>query len=297
MKAKLGLVVCLALASAQACGGKSDSEKFAESYCAEVAKCCGLASLPTDGKACRELFVLAGMGGSYNSQAGNACLAEVKSQASAGTFCTSLDSSAASACDSVYGSSSGSKKPGETCDFDSDCATSSDGKVVCASVYVNSNFISKCQVQVPGKAGDTPCVGTQDGNVFRSYSDSNATDVASRGYVCNLADGIQCRLGTCAALVAAGGTCGLSSDCVRSAFCNFSTDLCATRVAAGGTCTGSDSSECVDGYYCTSSSKQCTAKVANGGSCTTSSMCQSDYCLNSVCADDNSGLSLICGSN
>jgi hypothetical protein len=289
--------VCSVLASGPGCGSdKSESEAFADSYCAEVTKCCAQASLRADGKACGETLAFAARGDSYSPQAGKACLAEVKSQASAGTFCKNLNQSSASACDSVYGAGSGSKQLGEDCNIDGDCAKSSDGDVTCASAYVNSTFIRKCQVLVPGKVGSTPCVGTRDGNDYLPYSDSNATDVATRGYVCNLADGVQCRLGTCAALVAVGGSCDLPSDCVRSAFCNSSTRLCAARVAVGSTCAGSSTSECVEGYYCQDTSKQCTAKVANGGSCSNSSVCQSDYCLNDFCAEDYTGLSSICGT-
>lgn len=295
MKIRLGLMACWVLASAAGCSGKSDAEKLADSYCSEVAKCCSQAGLSPDDQGCHALWTLANMAGSYNAQAGSACLAEIQSQASAGTFCANLSSSSPSACDSVYGSSSGSKQPGEPCDFDSDCAPSSEGKVVCASVYVNGAFIDKCQLQIPGSAGDSPCVGTQDGNTFWNYTDSNATDVVSRGYVCDLASNVRCRFGTCTALVAVGGTCGLTSDCELSAFCDLNAKLCVARVPAGGSCTGTDPSECVDGYYCPASSpKQCTAQLANGGSCTASFMCRSGYCVNNICGNDTTQLTFLC---
>ena len=298
MKTPSRLIMAL-LTVAAGCG-KSDSEKFADSYCAEVAKCCGKASMPSDGKACHQWMAFASAGGSYNSSAGNACLADMNAQVSAGTFCTNLvASSTPSACDSVFGSPGGSKQPGETCDFDSDCAPSSEGKVVCASLYVNSAFIDKCQVQIPGKAGDTPCVGTQDGNLTTYYQASDATDVVPRGYLCSIADGVQCKLGTCTALAAVGATCSYSSDCVRTAFCDYAKDQCVARVAAGATCTGSDSSECVAGYYCpTNPPRQCTAQVGIGAQCGSSTECQSGNCSNSTCQSgglDTFGLSLLCG--
>lgn len=296
MKATHCLLTGFAATLALGCG-KSDAEKFADSWCGEVAKCCSQAGLPGDGKMCHQWMSFASAGGSYSSQGGEACLAEMRSEIGAGTFCTDLG---LSACDSAFGSRSGSKKPGETCKSDGDCAPSSEGTVVCASLYVDSVFIDKCQVRMPGKAGDTPCVGTQDGAVFMSSSTSDATDVPPRGFVCDLASGVQCKSGSCVALGAVGATCSYTSDCVRSAFCDYAKDLCTARVAAGATCTGSDSAECVDGAYCPTSSKQCTAKAANGASCTTSSMCLSDYCSNSTCQGDsgsNFGLSLYCGSN
>jgi len=82
-------MVCLAAASFAACG-KSDAEKFADAYCAEVAKCCGAASMPADGKMCHQWAAFAAAGGSYNAAAGDACMAEIKSEVAAGTFCDGL---------------------------------------------------------------------------------------------------------------------------------------------------------------------------------------------------------------
>ena len=209
MKSSVRLVAFAAVVYSIGCG-KSDAEKFADSYCAAVAKCCGQEGKATNGKACHDLMTLAGTAGTYNSANGNACLAEMRSEVSAGTFCARLNStsssSSSSPCDAVFGdASTGSKKVGESCDFDFDCATPSTGEV-------------------------------------------------------------GCNLGTCTVLLAAGGACTFTAECVHAAFCDSSQNVCAARVAAGGTCTGSDSAECVDGYYCPSSPKQCTAQVATGAS-------------------------------
>jgi len=291
MKISLGLLAGLAITFSLGCG-KSDAEKFADSYCGEFAKCCAQAGLPSNGSVCRLLM----SGGSYNSQAGNACLAEMKSQVAAGTFCTSQGSP--SACDNVSGDGSGSKKPGETCNIDSNCAPSSDGKVACASVYVNTAFINKCQVQVAGKVGDA-CDGTRDGDSILPYSSIDATDVAPRIVLCNTSDGIQCKSGTCTALAAVGASCGYTLDCLRSAFCNPSTDKCVVRVAAGNACPSGDDDECMDGNYCASGTNQCAAKGAIGAACTTANMCQSSNCPTNKCESnglDNLGLALLCGS-
>ncbi len=291
MKLSPSLLATLTITSSLGCG-KSDAEKFADSFCGEFVKCCAQASLPSDGNLCH----LAMSSGSYSSQAGNACLAEMKSEVAAGTFCTNLGSPA---CDSTS-STTGSKKPGDVCTFDSDCASSSEGKVVCADLYVNSAFINKCQVQIRGKAGDTPCVGTQDGAEFASYASSDATDLAPQGYVCDVADGIQCKSGTCVALIAVGATCSSTSDCVRSAYCDYTKGSCTPHVATGSTCKGSDSSECIDGDYCDSTTKLCAAKGANGAACTTANMCQSSNCPSGTCQSnglDTFGLTLLCGSN
>ncbi len=284
---KASLIAVLALAGVAACG-KSASEKFADSYCGEIAKCCAKAGISGNAAFCR----MALSGGGYDAKAGDACLAEMKAQVAAGTFCDNL--SAPSACNSVLSPASGNKKPGETCEVDSDCAASSDGTVACAGARVNGNWIYKCQVQKPGKAGDTPCVGTQDGAVLSYYTDPNATDVTSSGFVCSIADGVRCQAGTCVALVNLGGSCSSSSDCVRVAFCDTNA-TCAARAAAGAAC---DSTACVVGYYCPSSGmKQCTAKLGTGAQCSESAVCQSGMCSGNTCQPDlavTMGLALLC---
>jgi hypothetical protein len=295
MNKRLGFVTAVALACATGCG-KDDSEKFVDSYCAEVAKCCGQAGLPADGKTCHDWMTFVAMAGSYNSSAGDACLAEMRSQVSAGTFCTG-SSSSPSPCDSVYGSSSGNKKPGETCTFETDCAPSSQGKVVCASIVVNNTSIDKCQVQIAGKAGDTPCVGTQEGDMFFHYEASGATDVVSQGYSCDVANAVTCQDGTCVALTPLGASCLISTECVRTAYCSYPQDVCTTKVSAGGACTGIAGSECVDSAYCDTGTRQCTAKLANGAACASSIACQSLYCSGGTCqGSSNVALSWLCGS-
>jgi hypothetical protein len=292
MKELLGLPFVLLAFSSLGCG-KSPAEQFADSYCAEIAKCCGEAGLPADGKMCHEWMTFATMGGSYNGSAGDACLAEMRAQVSAGIFCSSLSDS--QACDQVFESgSSGNKKPGESCDFDSDCALSNEGEVVCASAYVNDAFIDKCQIQIPGKAGDTPCIGTQDGDWFMSAN--NDTDVAPRGYVCDVKDGVRCEEGVCTAMAAIGERCSFSSDCVRTAYCDYAQSQCVARIPEGGTCSGGSSDECLEDFYC-SSSEQCTAKLPNGAACTSNSSCQSGSCSNGACdGGGDFGLMLLCGS-
>lgn len=270
-------LACFALAGA-ACDSKSSAEKFADSYCAEVAKCCKQVGISGDGQLCHFLF--AG-GGSYNASAGEACLAEMRAEVAAGTFCTA-GAAAASVCDKVMSSQPGKKQPGETCDVASDCAASSEGKVVCESANVGNTWINKCQVQLPGKVGDA-CIGTQDGDLL-AFGGSRPTDVAPRAYVCNTADGLECSSGSCAALAAVGASCHYSSDCIRSATCD-GTDHCVARLAAGATCTGNNADECAAGYYCPATSpRQCVAKLAIGAICSSDDMCASENCESSTCS-------------
>jgi len=279
MTMKRAWLAGLALTGA-ACGdsGKSDAQKFADTYCAEVAKCCAQAGIAGNGQLCH--FAFTG-GGSYNAAAGDACLAEMRAEIADGTFCTS-GGAAMSACTNVVTVPRGHQQPGDTCESDNDCAPSSEGTITCASAYTGSTWINKCQIRIPGQAGDSPCIGTQDGDIL-SYGGASSTDILPRGYVCDTADGIECASGTCVALAAVGATCSYSSNCVRTAYCD-GTDHCAARVAAGATCAGSDTSECAAGYYCPATSpRQCTAKLANGATCSTDDMCTSANCESSTC--------------
>jgi hypothetical protein len=294
MRSSFGLLWGLPIALSSISCSKSDSDKFADNYCAEVAKCCHQSALPSDGKACHELMDLLAVGEPYNSQAGDACMTEVRSQVSAGIFCIGLNLSLSTTCHAAFGSYN--KMPGEDCTLPSDCAPSSIGQVRCASLNVGDNVISKCLVQVPGKAGDTPCIGTQEGNVFLSHVPSIPTDVLSQGYICNIAEGMTCRDGACITPASVGENCLFSTDCVRTAYCNKSQHLCTPKINAGGDCTGTDDSECVDSAYCDTDAKQCKAQLANGATCTRSDVCQIGYCFNGKCQDNASSLSSICGS-
>jgi hypothetical protein len=85
---KLASLLPYLLLLAAACG-KSDAENFADSYCAEVAKCCTQAGVSGNGQVCHMLF----SGGSYNATAGQACLDEMKADVAAGTFCSNSGTS------------------------------------------------------------------------------------------------------------------------------------------------------------------------------------------------------------
>jgi hypothetical protein len=203
--------------------GKSDSEKFADAYCAEMAKCCGQAGLPTDGKICHQLVSMAS--GSYNSKAGDACLADMRTQVAAGTFCSGEASSAA--CDSVFGngSSTGNKQLGEACEFDDDCARSSEGLV-------------KCDLE------SNTCVARKDLGASCSFS----SDCVPSTF-CDFSKDV------CTARVAAGNACtGTSSDeCVDGYYCPSSSGKCTAQSANGASCTLS--SECKS-LYCSSGTCQ-----------------------------------------
>jgi hypothetical protein len=213
----LGLL--LALFTASGCG-KDDAEKFADAYCAELAKCCALAGQPGDGKACHEIYGAAAAFGSYDAKAGDACLAEMRAEVSAGTFCDG--GNAISACDAVYGSSSvGNKKVGEPCDFSDDCAPSSAGEVACD--FLGSKT---CVLLLP--------VGA---------SCKASTDCVSAAY-CDYEKSL------CTARAPAGGDCVLTSDCLEGYYCPSATNQCTPQKNSGAACTSFSecrSTNCADG--------------------------------------------------
>ena len=286
---RIGLL-CL-VATCAACNSKSDAEKFVDDFCVEVIKCCTQVGLGSADWMCHKRMTMASAGGTYNASEGNACLAEVRAQQSAGVFCSGQKTTPS--CDAVYTTvKKGTTQPGEPCNADSDCAPSSDGDVGCASLYLDSTLVQKCQVRVQGKAGDSPCVGTKSGSAFSGRQPSGATDIAPRAFACDHADNLKCKDEACVALSEIGSSCKTSDDCVANAYCNDSTGLCATLVAVGGACTDS---ECAAGAYCDSNTGTCVAKVAGGKACATSDECLSDNCASGVCqGTGNTTLDLMC---
>jgi hypothetical protein len=194
--------------------------------------------------------------------------------------------------------STGTKQPGEPCTETTDCAASPEGKVACQSYFDEKGGETRiCQIQIDGKAGDGPCVGTRDGNVtvFSSSSSTSTTPPAPRAYVCDVGKGVYCSSGgTCTAPAELGASCATdpysSYACVKSAFCDSATKTCLERIAAGGDCSKS-SSGCVNDAYCDSTTHTCAALLADGAACQASQQCASHQCVNSACTSSGSGLS------
>jgi hypothetical protein len=265
-----------------ACGsstpsGSGEDTSVAEAYCAEVAKCCAQVHQSSDGQMCRLMLG----SGSHSKAADDACLSEIRNQSAAGTFCSSTRDTL-SACESLFENTSpGNKKPGEVCDYDSDCAPSNEGQVACAAQYddAKEDWISQCQLRLRGKAGDS-CLGTQDGDRFLSLTTNATAGIPASGYVCDTADGLRCLTGTCVALATVGQSCSYSIDCVPTAYCG-PVGGCVPRVDAGGTCTGD---QCVAGYYCPDAAPRlCKQQWPNFASCSTNTMCSSGNCEDEIC--------------
>lgn len=286
-------------------GSAGDRDAFISQVCDLYMPCCSKAGKPSDGSQCRAFYGAFASSASYDAGAANLCLTELKASSASPTFCEDgMDNSKVPSCDKVFSGSSsgGTKKPGETCSQDSECAPSTEGKVDCRTLFKDGGTIKKCQIQITGKAGDTPCLGTVDGNLTSYNTSGTETDVLPRGYLCNVKDGLRCDSTTnkCVAISKIGEACaGFGSNlCTKDAYCDSTTKQCAARKPVGSACTSFSSEQCADGTYCDSASKTCKASLAVGAACTSSSECISKSCVNKVC-DKTGGTDLttafLCG--
>jgi hypothetical protein len=302
--AAVGLLVLLGLSCGDSGGGAGSAESFIASYCDVFAtNCCAKADLRTDGLQCRAFFGAFVSTAQYDKQKGEACLAAVREAAGKSDFCTTSSNPSPLVCESVFGMSTGTKKPGEACEEDDDCAASSEGEVECVSSFNAGAEVRKCQVRVRGKAGDQPCVGDVDGGTTISNS---VTEIPTKGFLCHAQDGLRCDATTdsCTTFKAVGEACSSTSsfrrECVAEAYCDTTQRKCVPRKAVGVACTntGLSQNECVDAAYC-GDAKQCIAQLTDGVACTSNRQCRSDNCLNSVCRPSTTsdfGLALLCGA-
>jgi hypothetical protein len=306
-RAALACIACVAIGLAGSCGdggGAGSADAFVGSYCDLFTPCCAKASLRSDGQSCRALLGALAPVGSYDKQKGEACLAEMKAAAARSDFCDSSSSSTPAVCDQVFNNSGGTKQPGETCDEDSDCAASAEGKVECMSNFSAGAQVRKCQVQLHGKLGDTPCGGTVKGK-STYYEGSAGADVPSKVVLCYDVDGLRCDGSpkACIAYKAVGEAClsnGTFGDCVATAYCDSAQHKCAARKPTGAACGGASASsqyECVMGNYCTTAG-MCAAQLALDAACTTDNQCLTDNCVNGSCKANGGdfGLALLCGT-
>lgn len=278
--------------AATACGGDDSAgnkDQFIAKLCAEYMPCCQAAGRPSDGAQCRAFYSAFVSSAGYDANAASACLDEFRA---AGDKKCSGDPDTPS-CSKVFARNTGTTKPGDACEQDSDCAPADSGKVVCEHAFINSASVQQCQVQMVGKAGSTPCIATIEGS--SSFSAGGDTLPAS-GYTCDTADGLACddESGACVALPQIGEMC-LSGfyPCVTDAYCSAGT--CKGKSEAGFAC--DSSSACVEGTYCDTEKQLCAASLATGAACTSSTQCASNDCTNGKCSAGNDfSLTLLCGS-
>jgi len=281
-------VAIIAGVAAAGCGGSSststpalDVATFAERYCALFAPCCTDVGVTQGGMCTMTIGNNARLVGKV-SALGETCLAELKAKFDGFGFCN-FGLSATPSCDSVLGWSStlpgGTLPPGGDCTNDHfACAPSTRGAVGCTFDLSTSDFVLRCQEQIPGgAAGDGPCVGSipADGGLLSSGS----TFVAS-GYTCAIADGVYCdsTANACAAVRKPGEPCSsVDPAACPTGFCVD--DICTARSGLGESC--AITQVCVDSAYCDG---VCAKRKPPGAACHgLSNECAVGQCTDAVC--------------
>jgi hypothetical protein len=273
-------------------GCKSDADPgaaFVGRYCDIYKPCCTAAGLPGDGAACRATFAsTSSPRAKYDATAGDACIAGLMQQSGQPGFCEGSIVPPSDCLRAFGGAGVGS------CLQDADCAPSSQGDVRCVSATMNGQTTLKCQTQILGSAGATPCVGSVRGGVTL-YAGTSSGEIPDQGYLCDAADGLRCDGTACVALTAEGASCMLSSDCIEADFCDATTGTCAARKPIGAACID-QALECQDGAYCQTTGMTCVAQMDVGGACTDNVQCLTGNCPNGTCATTPSvGANALCG--
>jgi len=272
-------------------GCKSDKEDpgtvFITRYCDIYKPCCVAAGLPGDGTACRALFASAASPqASYVATAGEACLSGLQAISGQPGFCEG-DVGPPSTCAQAFGGAVG------VCIQDSDCPAPAEGDARCVSGFANGADVRKCQVQIRGASGGTPCVGSVRGDVAL-YSGTTG-DIPDMGYLCYADDGLRCDGTACVSLKAEGETCELFSDCGDATFCDATTGLCAARKPLGASCIDQPL-ECEEGRFCDPGPLTCAAQLDVGVACTANVQCLTGNCLDDLCAvTPTGGPNPLCG--
>ena len=276
----------------------SPAGDFIREYCTLMMPCCTEAGASGDASQCMQILGYGASTSIYNPAQGEQCLTEMRAASQNGTVCPMQPASSA-ACDQAFSSTEpgGSAQPGQVCEMDDDCARPAQGEAKCLSSHdVQTGATTRtCVTVLPGEAGSSPCVGTRDGSVTM-YSSSSSPQPLT-GYVCDKGAGLTCdgQSHSCEALGAPGAECSNDSDCLDSAWCNWTTQQCVARVAAGSSCDAS-SSQCDVSSYC-DDTQVCVSFLAPGAACTQSKECKSHQCENGKCKVSlDLGLAFICKS-
>jgi hypothetical protein len=269
-------------------------DHFVEEYCEILKPCCGKADLRTDGAQCRTFFALVTPTQRYDPALGRPCLAALRDAAKKADFCAQATTGQV-LCPGVF-TSAGTLAAGQACKASTDCAAPPDGRVECASSYAGGTERRHCQVQLAGKAGDGPCVGTVAAG-RRIWVGLDHPEVPAQAYLCAVSDDLYCDRGVrqCVRIKKPGEACGDSPhECEEGSHCDGASRTCARRQPVGAACTGH--AMCVAGAYC-GSSRTCAARLADGRPCAQSEACASGRCLNGTCEPTpDPSLALVCGA-
>jgi len=213
------------------------ASRYAHAACDDLERCCAENGIgPYDKGNCLlggAAFVQQGVerakaaGATFDQKAADDCVTAVTALTKQ---CKSPESDpiGTSACGRVF---NGSKRPGEPCGKDLDCASTTEGRGACYKKKANDPTGTCITRKVPAAVGDR-CAITNDDPIPNVLAGCGA----SRLY-CDLG-------GTCQKPVALGGTCGVILPCNTQSYCNADM-VCAAALATGATCTADK--ECASG--------------------------------------------------
>jgi hypothetical protein len=246
-------------------GGAASADAFITEFCKLFEPCCAAASKPNT-EPCRNVWADEREHGHYNPSKGEQCLNEFRAQAKEARFCDGDGVPTPQSCNEVF-TPNGTKKPGEPCEDEWECAASAEGVVGCVS--------NRCMVVVKGKEGDD-CIGTMD-QAGRLFGSNNGDwPRPERATACYGPDGVYCdaRTNQCTKSQDVGASCVESPPyaCVPTAYCDATTEQCAAKKDAGQEC--EYHFECAEKHYCDTETKKCTPQIPIGQPCTKTEQCK-----------------------
>jgi len=226
---------------------------FVAELCELYASCCSEGTSTKD--ECLETTTERARKDAFDAQAAEFCLASVRAEAKASTFCVRAPTDVA--CSAVLKSKS-PKEPGAACTSSRECGSGPDGLGLCID--------RKCRRVTRGKEGDA-CIGTRAADDL----DTLVAPPEEATALCYASDGLHCSEESrkCEKRGGVGSPCsGSDLSCVDDAWCPTTTNECVPRTAAGESCT--DAFECAPGHQCANDGEgggACVAFVGEGGAC------------------------------
>jgi hypothetical protein len=224
-------------------------DRTVSSYCEGLRACCQSRGMAFSAAGCdaglrqglAENGSICEPGTTYDAAAVGACLQQAESYIAS---CGSAGSSMPTVCNRMC---VGSQPLGAACNSSQQCAQPASGEVICS--YTSSGQ-GICTPWVHGQLGQ----GCQ-GSCRQTLCSMSSVPAGADGGVANTTtcyaeDGLYCASNwTCQNLVAVGGPCSSSEDCVEGTYCPAG--VCTAQKAAGAACTSYD--ECLgscDGTTC-----------------------------------------------
>lgn len=261
-----------------ACSGKTTAvpvaradfpSEYAKALCESIQTCCDSGKRAYDQIACEASEkksieqAMPDASISYDANAAGQCLATLRSVVSS---CADAPAALKEPCQHIF---SGTKKPGESCANQFDCAAPSDGTSICNGDGAPG---SQCiVVRSSPQKGDACLGGGIPVSANATFSDCSADDGA---FYCDL------KTSTCQPRPAIGDACDVDSVCGKGNACTGG--KCAAAPAVNETCTY----VCAAGLYCDAKSKKCVAQLKGGDTCPAFAVnpCASDgYCDHGTC--------------